>query len=78
MLTTTPVCGKFRHYKTGQLYEVLGEAIHSETYETMVVYKALYHCEKFGNNQIWVRPKKMFLENVIHDGQTVPRFQRVV
>ena len=33
--------GKYRHYK-GNDYEVLGLATHSETGETMVVYRALY------------------------------------
>ena len=49
--------GKDRHYKNGQLYEVIDVARHSETYEEMIIYKALYHCEKFGADQIWVRPK---------------------
>ena len=33
--------GVYRHYK-GNLYEVIGFAIHSETLEYMVIYKALY------------------------------------
>lgn len=68
---------RYRHYKTQKLYEVIGQARHSETYEEMVIYKALYLCEKFGNCQIWVRPKQMFFENVMHNGENVPRFQRV-
>ncbi|WP_058534517.1 DUF1653 domain-containing protein [Legionella saoudiensis] len=71
------ICGKYRHYKNEKLYEVIGLARHSETEEDMVVYKALYHCDDFGENQLWVRPKHMFFENVIHNGKTVPRFQRV-
>ena len=69
--------GKYRHYKTNQTYEVIGVAIHSETYEEMIIYKALYECEKFGLNQTWVRPKKMFFENVEHNGLETPRFKRV-
>lgn len=69
--------GKYKHYKTGKLYEVIGFAIHSETQEEMLVYKALYLCEKFGNNCLWVRPKEMFLENVEFNGLTVPRFQLI-
>lgn len=67
--------GKYRHSKTGKLYEVIGFARHSETHEEMVIYKALYNCENFGNNQVWVRPKKMFLEKVIHNGESVARFE---
>lgn len=33
--------GKYRHYKGG-LYEVIDVARHSETLESMVVYRALY------------------------------------
>ncbi len=66
--------GKYKHYKGG-LYEVLAVAHHSETLEEMVVYKALYECRNFGKGSIWVRPKKMFLENVIVDGKEIPRFE---
>ena len=69
--------GKYLHYKTGKLYQVLGTARHSETLEDMVVYQALYYCEKFGRNQIWVRPKKMFLEYVVYDGHHVQRFKQI-
>jgi hypothetical protein len=69
--------GKYQHYKTGNLYEVIGTALHSETHEEMVIYRALYQCSKFGDNQVWVRPKKMFIENVIYDGRNVPRFKQV-
>lgn len=67
----------YRHYKTQKLYEIIGQARHSETYEEMVIYKALYLCETFGNYQVWIRPKQMFFETVTHNGGNVPRFQRV-
>ena len=60
--------GLYRHYKD-KLYEVIGEAMHSESLEVMVVYRALY-----GDYGLWVRPKKMFLEEVLHNGENVPRF----
>ncbi len=41
----------------------------------MVIYKALYNSKKFGNNSIWVRPKKMFLEKVIIDNKEILRFE---
>lgn len=70
-------CGKYQHSKTKKLYEVIGVALHTETREEMVVYKALYQCDEFPHNQIWVRPKKMFLENIIDDGCSIPRFKRI-
>ena len=60
--------GKYRHYK-GNNYEVLGIALHSETLEKMVVYKALY-----GDKEIWVRPLSMWDEDVFVEGKTVKRF----
>lgn len=71
------ICGKYKHYKNEKLYEVIGQARHSETDEEMIVYRALYQCDKFGDNQLWVRSMKMFFENVIHHGKTVSRFQRM-
>ena len=60
--------GRYRHYK-GNLYEVLGVARHSETEEELVVYRALY-----GVSGLWVRPRAIFLEEVIVEGRAVPRF----
>ncbi|MBP9813610.1 DUF1653 domain-containing protein [Candidatus Woesebacteria bacterium] len=60
--------GLYRHFKGGE-YEVIGLALHSETLEVMVVYKALY-----GQGLTWVRPRAMFLETVMHEGKEVPRF----
>ena len=62
--------GLYRHYK-GQDYEVLGVATHSETGESLVVYRALY-----GEFGLWVRPEAMFSETVEVDGATVPRFAK--
>ena len=69
--------GKYQHYK-GKFYEVIGIARHSETLEEFVVYRALYETKEFGNNSVWIRPKKMFFENVIVDGKEVPRFKPVL
>jgi hypothetical protein len=67
----------YRHYRTNKNYEVLGCVIHSETYEEMVLYKGLYTCDKFGENPLFVRPKKMFFEDVDYNGCVVPRFRRI-
>ncbi|MFA4818012.1 MAG: DUF1653 domain-containing protein [Parcubacteria group bacterium] len=61
--------GKYEHYK-GNQYEVIGVAKHSESLEELVVYRALY-----GNNDLWVRPLKMFLEIVEIEGKKIPRFR---
>jgi len=66
--------GKYKHYK-GHLYEVIGIAHHSETLEELVVYRALYTSEDFGENTFWVRPLKMFLEIVNIGGEEIPRFE---
>jgi len=63
--------GKYEHYKGGQ-YEVLGIAKHSETMEEFVVYKALY-----GEGDLWIRPLKMFLEEVEFGGKKVLRFKYI-
>jgi hypothetical protein len=63
--------GTYRHYK-GKLYNVIEVAIHTETLEDMVVYQALY-----GEFRIWVRPLKMFLEEVEIDGKLQKRFKTV-
>lgn len=60
--------GLYRHYK-GNLYEVIDVAMHSETEEKMVVYRALY-----GEGGLWVRPLEMFVQSVAVEGVQVPRF----
>lgn len=60
--------GRYRHFKGGE-YEVLGIARHSETQETVVVYRALY-----GEMGLWVRPVSMWNEPVCRDGYSGPRF----
>ncbi len=67
----SPSPGRYRHYKGGE-YEVLGVARHSETEESLVVYRALY-----GDGGLWVRPEAMFCESIVVDGREVPRFAPV-
>ncbi len=47
-------------------------AQHSETREWMVLYRPLY-----GAYGMWVRPAAMFVQNVVVDGKTLPRFARL-
>lgn len=64
--------GIYRHFK-GDLVEVMGEALHSETLEPFVVYKHTTG-KHAGEGHYWMRPVKMFLEEVERDGKKVPRF----
>ena len=50
----------YRHFK-GNYYFVENRALNSENKEWLVVYKALYDRD---DTQIWVRPEKMFLEEI--------------
>lgn len=61
--------GIYKHYK-GNKYQVFDVATHSETGESLVVYKTLY-----GKFDLWVRPYEMFTETVVVDGNTIPRFE---
>ena len=60
----------YKHYK-GTKVKVIGEALHSETMEPMVIY---IHLE---DGVTWARPKEMFLENVIVNGFEMERFEKV-
>ena len=73
-MTVAP--GKYRHFKGGE-YEVLGVARDTETLEELVVYKALYASEQFPKGQLWARPRAMFTDTVKHNGERVPRFEKV-
>lgn len=63
--------GIYRHYK-GNEYELTDIAIHSETLEKMVVYRALY-----GEQKLWVRPANMWEEEVEVEGRKVKRFEYI-
>jgi len=60
---------EFVHFKGGH-YRLHAFATDTETRETVVVYEALY-----GDGGLWVRPAKMFFEDVVRDGKTFKRFQ---
>lgn len=60
----------YKHYK-GNKVKVIGEGVHSETQEPMVIY---IHLE---DGVTWIRPKEMFLENVIVNGVEMERFEKI-
>lgn len=65
--------GIYKHYK-GMLYKAHFLVRHSETLEELVLYETLYDNP---SGKMWVRPKAMFLEEVVIDGTPRPRFAYV-
>ena len=64
------VAGSLYEHYNGLRYKIVGVARHSETLEELIVYQALY-----GEGDLWVRPLSMFLEHVVINGQSQPRFK---
>ncbi len=61
---------QYRHYKGG-IYEFVCTAkLESDPGVQMVVYKS-------ADGSIWTRPASVFFEPVVHNGQTIPRFQLI-
>ena len=55
MTNTTLKPGIYRHFK-GNRYHVIDLVKHSETEQTLVLYRALY-----GERGLWVRPLELFI-----------------
>lgn len=53
--------GIYKHFK-GNYYLVVDTGKYSETGEECVIYRAPY-----GTNELWIRPKSMFLSEVDHE-----------
>jgi hypothetical protein len=66
LIESTPVICK--HYKGG-LYTLIGEGLHAETDEKIVVYRSQQ------DGTIWVRSMDEFYGKVVVDGVTVDRFE---
>ena len=68
--------GLYTHFKgKDKVYEVIGEATHTETGEKLVIYKALYSDGHVKENDIFARPYEMFLEQV-PEGRANPTNQK--
>ena len=63
--------GKYIHFK-GKEYEVIGMAVHSETQEELVIYRALYD-----EYALWARPAVMWNEEVELNGNRIKRFVHI-
>jgi len=64
--------GVYKHFK-GQLYEVVGVGLDSETTKPVVIYIPLYESDV----PFWVRSYEMFLEYVEVDGKKIKRFEKI-
>lgn len=65
--------GKYRHNKTGNLYEVLGIALQTETNDQLVIYRPLHE----NDFELFARPYSMFVETVVLNGESLPRFEKI-
>ncbi|CBL45727.1 Conserved hypothetical protein [gamma proteobacterium HdN1] len=63
--------GIYRHFK-GNYYQVIGVARHCDTEEVYAVYRALY-----GEQELWLRSLREFVDYVERDGVLTSRFQWV-
>ncbi len=63
--------GIYQHFKGG-MYKVHNLVRHSETLEWLVFYETLYENDL---SKFWVRPYKMFVEDVQLEGKMIARFK---
>ncbi len=70
---TVTLGGTYRHYKNKKRYRPADTATHTETGEYLVIYYCLD--DDYGENKMFARPKEMFEEGLVIDGEIVPRFE---
>lgn len=66
----------YEHYKGGR-YRLVGEALHSETLQPLIIYEQLYETEDHPKGTLWARPKKLFYGEVTINGKRAPRFRKI-
>lgn len=62
----------YRHFRNRKIYRFVASATIEATDEEAVVYQAMY-----GDGRLWIRTKENFFEEVLHEGNMVPRFQSI-
>lgn len=68
---------RWKHFKGGH-YLVIGVARDTEDpNKELVVYKHLDGESEFGLDQLWIRPREMFLEEITRDDKTFWRFEKI-
>ena len=74
----------YRHFRNRKIYRLATFATIEATGEEAVVYQAMYGGEEavvyqamYGDKRFWIRTKENFFEEVLHEGNRVPRFQPV-
>ncbi len=67
---------RYRHYK-GYEYTVIALARMEESLEEVVVYRAEYETDDFGEGAIWVRSRLLFEGKVNLNGKTIDRFSQI-
>lgn len=76
-----PNVGVYEHYKSTsedkRYYQVLGFARHTERDELLAVYIPLYVIPEHTGLRLQARPLDMFVEDVEHNGETMPRFRYI-
>lgn len=73
-LESIKVGDMYRHFK-GNIYEILGVAVHTETLENLVIYASLKD-----SKVIWARPLSNFLDKVVDPNDLdnmIPRFMKI-
>jgi len=84
--TEVPEKGFYYHYKhdpanglNDYAYEILGTGVDTEGEASLVVYRPLYKTSPVyqQGKLFWLRPLKMFVENVTKDGKIFSRFTKI-